>query len=149
MWRGESTVSPGFDETAGSVGVSGENGSVSAACPLRHIEVRGAISGFLARDAVTPLPPVLWGRLFRLFRLVGDVIAARHGMCDKKAFTWLNDRKLVFRSLLASTSNHTNVTVITVRLTAITEPQNRFVEKAYGRNGSHVLRGENDMREQR
>jgi len=67
------TVSPGFDETAGSLGVIGENGSVSAARPLRHTEVRGAISGFLARVTVTPLPPLLWGgRLFRLFRLVGE-----------------------------------------------------------------------------
>jgi hypothetical protein len=50
------TVSPGFDETAGSLGVIGENGSVSAACPLPHTEVRGAISGFLARVTMTPLP---------------------------------------------------------------------------------------------
>ena len=42
--------------------------------------------------------------------LVQGVISARHGMCDKKAFTWLNRRKLFFRSFLVSTSNHRSVT---------------------------------------
>ncbi|MGA2344386.1 MAG: VIT domain-containing protein [Candidatus Sulfotelmatobacter sp.] len=49
----EPTVSAGLDETAGSLGIIGKDGSVSADCPLRHTEVRGAISGFLARVTVT------------------------------------------------------------------------------------------------
>jgi Ca-activated chloride channel homolog len=53
LWSGEPTVSAGFDETSGSLGIIGKDGSVSAACPLRHTEVRGAISGFLARVTVT------------------------------------------------------------------------------------------------
>jgi Ca-activated chloride channel family protein len=53
LWPGEPTVSAGFDETSGSLGILGKDGSVRAQCPLRHTEVRGAISGFLARVTLT------------------------------------------------------------------------------------------------
>ena len=46
-----SAASPG--ETSGSLGILGKDGSVTGACPLQHTEVRGAISGFLARVTVT------------------------------------------------------------------------------------------------
>ncbi|HWY20430.1 MAG TPA: VIT domain-containing protein [Candidatus Acidoferrum sp.] len=41
------------DDTSGSLGIIGKDGSVKGTCPLRHTEVRGAISGFLARVTVT------------------------------------------------------------------------------------------------
>ncbi len=44
-------ASPG--ETSGSLGVIGKDGSIAGSCPLRHTEVCGAISGFLARVTVT------------------------------------------------------------------------------------------------
>src|SRR5215469_8984665 len=52
-WPGDPVVSAGFDETSGSLGIVGKDGSVTGACPLRHTHVRGAISGFLARVTVT------------------------------------------------------------------------------------------------
>ena len=53
LWPNQTTVSAANDETAGSLGIIGKDGSISGACPLRHTEVRGAISGFLARVNVT------------------------------------------------------------------------------------------------
>lgn len=53
LWPSEPVVSAGFDETSGSLGIIGKDGSVTGACPLRHTDVRGAISGFLARVTVT------------------------------------------------------------------------------------------------
>src|SRR5579864_588043 len=49
FWPTRSTVSAASEETAGSLGIIGKDGSISGTCPLRHTEVRGAISGFLAR----------------------------------------------------------------------------------------------------
>ena len=40
-------------ETSGSLGIIGKDGSVSGNCPLKHTDVRGTISGFLARVEVT------------------------------------------------------------------------------------------------
>ena len=53
LWPANSTVYAGSEQTAGSLGIIGKDGSISATCPLRHTEVRGAISGFLARVNVT------------------------------------------------------------------------------------------------
>jgi Ca-activated chloride channel homolog len=53
FWPRESAVHAGFDETSGSLGIVSKDGSVNSACPLRHTEVRGAISGFLSRVSVT------------------------------------------------------------------------------------------------
>lgn len=53
LWPHQPVVSAGFDETSGSLGIIGKDGSVTGACPLRHTEVRGAISGFLSRVTVT------------------------------------------------------------------------------------------------
>src|SRR5215471_9348394 len=53
LWPAHSTVYAGSEQTAGSLGIVGKDGSVSGSCPLRHTEVRGAISGFLARVNVT------------------------------------------------------------------------------------------------
>ena len=53
LWPAGPTVSAGLDEPPGSLGIIGNDGSVSGGCPLRHTEVRGAISGFLARVTVT------------------------------------------------------------------------------------------------
>ena len=39
--------------SAGSLQIVGKGGSVGGACPLKHTEVRGAISGFIARVEVT------------------------------------------------------------------------------------------------
>jgi Ca-activated chloride channel homolog len=46
-------VSAAVDETAGSLAIIGRDGSVNGSCPLRHTEVRAAVSGFLARVTVT------------------------------------------------------------------------------------------------
>ena len=40
------------NETAGSLQILGKDGSIQGDCPLKHTEVRGAISGFLARVVV-------------------------------------------------------------------------------------------------
>ena len=53
LWPAHSTVYAGSKQTAGSLGIIGKDGSLSGTCPLRHTEVRGAISGFLARVNVT------------------------------------------------------------------------------------------------
>ena len=53
LWPAQSTVSAASSETAGSLGIISKDGSVKSTCPLRHTEVRGAISGFLARVTVT------------------------------------------------------------------------------------------------
>jgi Ca-activated chloride channel family protein len=53
FWPSQPVASAGFDQTSGSLGIVGKDGSVAGACPLRHTEVRGAISGFLARVTVT------------------------------------------------------------------------------------------------
>ena len=55
LWPTRSTVSAASEETAGSLGIIGKDGSISGTCPLRHTEVRGAISGFLARVNVTQI----------------------------------------------------------------------------------------------
>src|SRR5947207_4240091 len=46
-------ASPG--QSAGSLGIIGKGGSVKGDCPLKHTEVRGAVSGFLARVTVTQI----------------------------------------------------------------------------------------------
>jgi len=46
-------ASPG--QSAGSLEIIGKGGSVKGDCPLKHTEVRGAISGFLARVTVTQI----------------------------------------------------------------------------------------------
>ncbi len=38
-----------FGENSGSLQIIGKGGVITGACPLKHTEVRGAISGFLAR----------------------------------------------------------------------------------------------------
>jgi len=53
LWPVQSTVSAAPEATAGSLGIVGKNGAITGSCPLRHTEVRGAISGFLARVNVT------------------------------------------------------------------------------------------------
>jgi Ca-activated chloride channel homolog len=53
LWPAHSTVYAGSEQTAGFLGIIGKDGSVRGSCPLRHTEVRGAISGFLARVNVT------------------------------------------------------------------------------------------------
>jgi Ca-activated chloride channel family protein len=40
-------------ETSGSLQILGKDGAVSGNCPLKHTEVRGAVSGFVARVEVT------------------------------------------------------------------------------------------------
>ncbi|HXM11021.1 MAG TPA: VIT and VWA domain-containing protein [Terriglobales bacterium] len=49
----ETTVAAAPGETSGSLQILGKDGSVSGNCPLKHTEVRGAISGFIARVEVT------------------------------------------------------------------------------------------------
>lgn len=53
FWPAQSAVSATSGETAGSLGIIGKDGSIKSTCPLRHTEVRGAISGFLSRVTVT------------------------------------------------------------------------------------------------
>ena len=53
LWPSQPAVSAATDETAGSLAIIGKDGSVNGACPLRHTEVRAAVSGFLARVTVT------------------------------------------------------------------------------------------------
>jgi len=53
LWPSQPTVSAATDETAGSLVIISKDGSVNGACPLRHTEVRAAVSGFLARVTVT------------------------------------------------------------------------------------------------
>jgi Ca-activated chloride channel family protein len=49
----QTTVAAAPGPTSGSLQVVGRNGSAGGMCPLRHTEVRGAISGFIARVEVT------------------------------------------------------------------------------------------------
>jgi Ca-activated chloride channel homolog len=49
----ETTVAAAPGETSGSLQILGKDGSVKGACPLKRTEVRGAISGFIARVEVT------------------------------------------------------------------------------------------------
>jgi Ca-activated chloride channel family protein len=53
LWPSQPAVSAAADETTGSLAIIGKDGSVKSACPLRHTEVRAAVSGFLARVTVT------------------------------------------------------------------------------------------------
>ena len=53
LWPAQSTVSAAGGGIAGSLGIISKDGSIKSSCPLRHTEVRGAISGFLARVTVT------------------------------------------------------------------------------------------------
>ena len=53
FWPVQSTVSAAPEVTAGSLGIVGKNGAITGSCPLRHTDVRGAISGFIARVNVT------------------------------------------------------------------------------------------------
>jgi Ca-activated chloride channel family protein len=53
LWPSQPAVSAAADETAGSLAIIGKDGSVNSSCPLRHTEVRAAVSGFLARVTVT------------------------------------------------------------------------------------------------
>jgi len=46
-------ASPG--QSAGSLGIIGKDGSLKGNCPLKHTDVRGAVSGFLARVTVTQI----------------------------------------------------------------------------------------------
>ncbi|HTT24877.1 MAG TPA: VIT and VWA domain-containing protein [Candidatus Sulfotelmatobacter sp.] len=55
LWPAQSAVSAASGAGAGSLGIIGKDGSVKSACPLRHTEVRGAITGFLARVTVTQI----------------------------------------------------------------------------------------------
>jgi Ca-activated chloride channel family protein len=47
------TASAAPEETSGSLQILGKGGSVTGACPLKRTNVRGAISGFVARVEVT------------------------------------------------------------------------------------------------
>lgn len=53
LWPSQPAVSAAPGDTAGSLGIIGKDGSVNGSCPLRHTEVRAAVSGFLARVTVT------------------------------------------------------------------------------------------------
>ena len=53
LWPAQSTVSAASDETSGSLGIIGKDGSIKSTCPLRHTDMRAGISGFLARVSVT------------------------------------------------------------------------------------------------
>jgi Ca-activated chloride channel homolog len=46
-------AAPPSQTLSGSLGIIGKDGSLKGDCPLKHTEVRGAISGFLARVTVT------------------------------------------------------------------------------------------------
>jgi Ca-activated chloride channel family protein len=53
LWPSQPAASAASVETAGSLGIIAKDGSVNGSCPLRHTEVRAAVSGFLARVTVT------------------------------------------------------------------------------------------------
>ncbi len=44
FFPGETAAAAAGGETPGSLGIIGKDGSVTSACPLRHTEVRGAVS---------------------------------------------------------------------------------------------------------
>ena len=51
--RSEVTVQAGTQPGAGSLQVLSKDGAVTSLCPLKHTEVRGRVSGFIARVTVT------------------------------------------------------------------------------------------------
>lgn len=53
LWPAQPAAAVGFAGTSGSLGILGKDGTLAGACPLQRTEVRGAISGFLARVTVT------------------------------------------------------------------------------------------------
>jgi len=53
FFSAETTVAAAPRATSGSLQIVGKNGSAGDTCPLKHTEVRGAISGFIARVEVT------------------------------------------------------------------------------------------------
>jgi Ca-activated chloride channel family protein len=59
LWLARPQPEPVFaarpQQSSGSLEVIGQNGKVLGACPLKHTDVRGAISGFLARVTVTQI----------------------------------------------------------------------------------------------
>ncbi len=52
-FRPETVVAAHPRETSGSLQIIGKDGTAKGLCPLKHTDVRGAISGFLARVTVT------------------------------------------------------------------------------------------------
>jgi Ca-activated chloride channel family protein len=53
FFSAETTAAATPGETSGSLQILGKDGLVGGNCPLKHTEVRGAISGFIARVEVT------------------------------------------------------------------------------------------------
>ncbi|MGB6632444.1 MAG: VIT and VWA domain-containing protein [Terriglobales bacterium] len=53
FFSAEATAAAAPAETSGSLQILGKDGAVSGNCPLKHTEVRGAVSGFIARVEVT------------------------------------------------------------------------------------------------
>jgi Ca-activated chloride channel family protein len=51
--RTEQTVKAGNTSDAGSLQILSKDGAVKGLCPLKHTDVRGSVSGFLARVTVT------------------------------------------------------------------------------------------------
>jgi Ca-activated chloride channel family protein len=51
--RNEETVQAGTQPGAGSLQMLSKDGAVTSLCPLKHTEVRGRVSGFIARVTVT------------------------------------------------------------------------------------------------
>ena len=51
--RNEETVQAGTQPSGGSLQVLSKDGAVTSLCPLKHTEVRGRVSGFIARVTVT------------------------------------------------------------------------------------------------
>src|SRR5436190_8726202 len=54
-FQSEAVFAAAPGQSAGSLGIVGKDGSLKGGCPLKHTEVRGAISGFLARVTVTQI----------------------------------------------------------------------------------------------
>jgi hypothetical protein len=52
-FRSEEVLAASSSRTSGTLEILAKDGSVQGLCPLKHTEVRGAISGFLARVSVT------------------------------------------------------------------------------------------------
>ena len=53
FFSAEATAAAAPGESSGSLQILGKDGAVSGNCPLKHTEVRGAVSGFIARVEVT------------------------------------------------------------------------------------------------
>lgn len=53
FFSSRATVAAAPGETSGSLQILGKDGAVIGNCPLKHTEVRGAVSGFIARVEVT------------------------------------------------------------------------------------------------